>query len=228
METKFLISFIIGILNIFLGIVIYNKNRQSLNNIFYGLMCFAGGMWGIFMSFLWITKDENLVNNFVVRGMYLFAILAPLFYLLFAYNFPLKSFIYSRKVLNFIVAIPIILIILILTSVLTMESITFSGDSVNSEFIASNFIFFVIYFFAYIIWGLAILLKKVGKDVFRSHKKAITYLIIGTISTFFLTGIVSVIMPLLGNSQYDWLGPIFLLVHFVVVGYLIFFEFRKY
>jgi len=228
MEIKFLISFIIGILNIFLGIVIYNKNRQSLNNIFYGLMCFAGGMWSIFMSFLWVVKDISFIRSFIIPATYMFAIPVPLFYLLFAYNFPLKSFIYPKSLLRLAVIFPTIFVILVITGILRIENAKFIEEDIfYTEVIFDIFLIFTIYFFGYVIWGLSILLQKFKKDIFATYKKPIIYLIIGTITTFCLTGIVSIIVPLLHSSKYDWLGPVFTSSHFIVVGYFIFFETRK-
>ena len=69
--------------------------------------------------------------------------------------------------------------------------------------------------------GLKILFKKycVAEGVCKSQ---IRYLMIGTALTFLTTGIVSVVLLLFNNFQYDWLGAIFLSIHLLVIGYFVF------
>jgi hypothetical protein len=69
--------------------------------------------------------------------------------------------------------------------------------------------------------GLNILFKKyiVADGVYKDQ---IRYLMIGTTLTFLTTGIVSVVLLLFYNFKYDWLGPIFLSIHLLIIGYFVF------
>jgi len=226
MIVKFTIVFIIALLNIILGVVIYKKNTKSKSNIYYTLMCITGGLWAIFMSWLLIERNLYVLENFVIKGIYIFGTLPPLFYLLFAYNFPYKLKVYSKRVISLIYFIPAVFILLILFGFFKMESVVIIDNILNQKSVHLDYTCFTLYFFTYILWGLVILVRKIKRDP-GSYKNQIRYLIIATIGTFITTGFVSVILPLFNNFTYDWLSPLFLLIHFGVAGYLIFYYPKK-
>ena len=225
MIIKFALTLIISLLNIFLGIFIYKKNSKNASNIFYSGLCITGGLWALFMAFLLIVKDLNILEN-VNKGAFIFGVLPPLFYLLFAYNFPYKLKVYSKKIIYLIFLVSTVLFILILFGIIKMETIEVINGKVIRSSIFYDYLIYTVYFFGYVLWGFAILLKKFFKDS-GIYKQQIKYLIIATISTFIFTGTVSIILILFNIFNYDWLGPIFTLIHFIVVGYLIFYKSPK-
>jgi len=225
MIVKFVITYIIAFLNIILGVFIYTKNRKSLGNIFYCLLCVFGGLWAVSMALFLIIRDPFIINNIINRAVYFSGIFVPLFYLLFAYNFPYKLNKFSNSFIRLLYIIPSILGIIVLIGVFKTEIIEVSGGSLVHYTIFQNYLIYTIYFFLYVLGGLAILLNKLTKDI-GVYKTQILYIIFATILTFIIIGIVSFLLPLMNNYTYDWLGPIFTLIHFMVVGYLIFIKSR--
>jgi len=223
MIIKPILIFIVSLANIILGILILRKNIKNPSNIFYFLMCLTGGSWGLVKSFQLVATNVYLHDILITKLIYIFGMLAPLAYLMLAYNFPYKLKEYSKKLIYFIYLLPIFLIFLVIIGLLKMQNVSIINNQVHLDVILRDFIIFAIYFFIYIFCGAIILLKKylTATDI---YKYQIKYLIIATLATFLTTGIVSVILLIFNNFTYDWLGPIFMLIHFIIAGYLIFYR----
>src|SRR3989339_1668649 len=177
------------------------------------------------MAFLYIFKNDFLMQV-ALKCTYLFGMMPPLFYVIFAYHYPYKFWNYTQFLINIVFITPIILGILFLWGILNLQE-AFIQNGVLQQIVHFNsFLIFSIYFFGYILWGLIILIIKIRRDT-GFYRGRISYLIIATISTFIVVGIVSIILPLFNNWSYDWLGPILPLIHFLVAGYLLFYKVNK-
>ena len=138
-----------------------------------------------------------------------------------AYNFPYRLSLYSKKLLSIIYSIPIVLVILVLAGILKKETDIIINNVLYRQVNLFDFSIFAAYFFAYVIFGALILLKKYH-SADGIHKIQIKYLFWATLGTFITTGYVSIILLLFNIFTYDWLGAMFLLIHFGIAGYLIF------
>lgn len=224
MEIKFIATLIIALLNIFLGVFIYRKNRQNPGNINYAGMCVSGGLWALSMAALLLVSSQGQLD-IVAKLTYIFGMLPPLFYVMFAYHYPYRLWVYPKFLIRLIYTIALALILFSSLGTINFEISVFNNGVYTQQSVWPGFLIFAIYFFAYIIWGLFILFKKFHRieGIYRINIK---YLIAATFSTFIITGTTSVILPLLWTFAFDWLGPIFTLVHFTIVGYLIFIKSR--
>jgi len=220
MSIKFIIAIIIALLNIFLGLIILRKNYKNPSNIYYAGLCMSGGLWALFQSLLFIVNSQ-LFLDFVYKCIYIFAIFPPFFYLMFTYHHPYKLWVYPQWLIKLIYFLPLAYFCLILFGFMDFNVVRFINGTATQNIIFNNFLFFTIYFFFYIVWGILILFKKF-KNTERVHRIHIKYIIMATVITFIITGIVNVIMPLLDNFTYDWLGGFFILINFICIGYLIF------
>src|SRR3989339_250422 len=142
------------------------------------------------MAFLYIFKNDFLMQV-ALKCTYLFGMMPPLFYVIFAYHYPYKFWNYTQFLINIVFITPIILGILFLWGILNLQE-AFIQNGVLQQIVHFN-----------------------------------SFLIISTISTFIVVGIVSIILPLFNNWSYDWLGPILPLIHFLVAGYLLFYKVNK-
>ena len=220
MSVKFIIAIIISLLNIFLGLIILRKNYKNPSNIYYCALCVSGGLWAIIFASYLIINSQILFDYFI-RATYI-CVLVPLFYLIFVYHYPYRLWVYPEWLIRLIFIIPSLLVFFIFSGILRLEEVVNIDGLLKAKTIFPNFLFFVIYFFIYIIWGIVVLFKKF-KRIEGVYKINIKYLITATGLTFLLTGLINVILPLLfGTFFLDWLGPIFTLINFVIIGYLIF------
>jgi len=225
MDIKTISILIIAFLNIFLGIWVYKRNRENLANINYALLCISGGLWAIAIAFIYFA-DNNQLLHYAIKFTYFFAFFPPLFYLLFAYYYPYKLWSYSSKLLKIIIITPIVLEVLFVSDLLKIQEAILINGILKQQVIFNDFLIFAIYFFGYIIWGLVILFKKLNHDI-GIYKIRVKYLVIATITTFIIIGITSIILPLLNNFDYDNLSPFFILIHFIVAGYLLFYKVKN-
>lgn len=225
MEIKFIATLVIALLNIFLGIFILKKNPKNPGNVYFCGLCVSGGIWALTMAWLLVINNQAALNV-DLKLTYIFGILPPFFYLMFAYHYPYKLWLYSRKVIGLIYFLTTFFLLLVSVGWFNLEDSSVVDGLVRQSAIFPNFLIFAIYFFFYIIWGLIILIKKY-KNIEGVFKVNLKYLIAATISTFIITGITSVIMPIFDSFSFDWLGPIFTLVHFTTVGYLLFYKLKN-
>jgi len=220
-DTKNILILIIGLFNIALGFAVYLKNRHNSSNFWFFMMCLFGGGWGVMKAVQLSVLNLYFQELFIGRVMMFFGIMAPLGYFMLAYNFPYKLKIFSKKLLFFIFTGTSILELSTLLGVLIYVKVLIINNTLHRDIILFDFSIFAIYFFLYIIFGTSILLNKYH-SADGIHKIQIKYLLWATLGTFITTGFVSVVLMLFNIFTYDWLGAVFLLIHFGITGYLIF------
>jgi len=188
-------------------------------------MCLFGGSWAIDKAFQLSVMDINWQDYYFVKSTYIFGTIAPFAYLMLAYNFPYRVRAYSKKLFYLIYSIPAVLIILVILGILKKNDSFIINNTLVREVNLIDFSIFAVYFFLYVFCGFFILLKKY-LSAQGVNKLQIKYLMIATIGTFMTTGFLSVILPWFNIFTYDWLGAVFLLIHFGFVGYWIFIKNR--
>ncbi|MCX6784689.1 MAG: hypothetical protein NTV81_01990 [Candidatus Komeilibacteria bacterium] len=221
MDTKNLFILIIGLLNIFLGLVVYLKHHKQPVSFWFFVMCLFGGGWGVVKAFQLSVMDIFWQDHVFVILVYIFGILAAFAYVMLCYHFPYKDKIYSKPLTFFIYFVPLVLIVLGLLGIIKIHENSIIDNILYREIRFTDFLVFGIYFFVYVFLGAGLLYKKyLSAD--GVHRIQIKYLLIGTLGTFLTTGYVSIFLLLLNNFKYDWLGAIFLFINFSITGYLIF------
>jgi len=221
MDIKSLFILIIGVLNIFLGLVIYLKHPRHLPNFWFFIMCLFGGGWGVVKSFQLSVMDIFLQDHIFVNLVYIFGILSAFSYLIFCYYFPYKVKIYLKSVSFLIFLIPLVLVVLGILGIIKIHDNIIIDNILYRDIRFVDFLIFAIYFFTYVFFGAGLLYQKyLSAD--GVHKVQIKYLLVATLGTYLTTGYVSIFLLLLNNFRYDWLGAIFLFFHFAVTGYLVF------
>ena len=221
-----IIALIAGLANIILGIIVLRKNTKSPNNIWFFLMCLFGGSWGVTKA-IQLSLMNIYWHDLIISKLVMFlGILAPFAFLMLTYHFPYKTKIFSKRLQFTIYLIPAILLILTLTGVFEyMKAFIMNGD-LNWDVVLFDYSIFSIYFFLYVLCGFVILLKKHFKSG-GYQKIQIKYLMIATISTFITIGFVSIILVLFNNFRYDWMGALFMMIHFTVLSYYLFYRFDR-
>lgn len=216
-----IIILIVGLLNVILGFVVLAKNQRNHSNIWFFIMCLFGGGWGVMKAVQLTVLDVAMHDLWIARIMMFCGIVAPAAYFMLAYHFPYKLKTFSKEKMFLIFIAPVVMVILTLAAIFTYTENSIVAGSLHREIIFGEFLIFAIYFFVYIFFGLNILLKKYKLSE-GLNKNQIGYLMMATISTFIFVGFCSVILMLFNIFTYDGLGALFLLIHFLIVGYLIF------
>jgi hypothetical protein len=221
MNTLNIIILLASVSTIFIGFLVLIRSYKNPSNLWYFIMCFFGGLWGLMKVVQFSVMDVYWHDLLISRLVMFFGALAPISFVMMTHYFGYKLDKPSRKNIYFIVFIAGIVAILNLLGILRHADISIVDDNLHREIIFGDFLIFALYYFIYIFFGFYILLKK----YFTSEgvtKIQIKYLIYGTVGNFLTTGVVSIILLLFNNFSYDFLGPIFLLVNFFFIGYLVF------
>lgn len=225
MLFKFIVTFIITLLNIFLGVFIFYKNKKSKINRYYSLLCLSTALWAFFCSFLYLTTNVQFIQIYILPAIYFFGALPPLFYLMFAYHFPYIKSRYSPVVLGLSWLITSLIAILSLLGIMKMEEATLVNGQIVENVIFYNYLIFSVYFYLYIIWGFILLWQKY-QVVSGINKLQLNYILLGTAITFLIISVFAIVLPLINYFGLVNLSPLFTLINFFVIAYLIFIKNR--
>lgn len=222
MLYKAIITLIVALLNIIIGIIIFRKNPKNKSNIYYAALSISAGLWSLSMAALaYSNRTWEAANEWA----YIFGILPPLFYLLFACHYPYQLSERPKFLLPLIYFVPVVLLLSGIFGIIDFISVTVVDGVYVEKAIWPGSLIFTVYFFIYILLALIVLFKTAGK-VEGIYKSNIKYIIILTLSNFIITGTVSVFLPMINIAAYDWLGPISTLINVIFIGHLLFFRNR--
>ncbi len=209
---NFLMIFVAAI-NVLLGLVVLIKNYKKVINILFSSFVFLISAWTIMIAMMFITKS-NIMGNIA----FIPASVLPLFFLLFTYYFPKKTF-EINKVALFIISIPSLFFCLISPTALIIKDYYFNEGQMIVKY--GNFYTpFLIYFFAYASVSLYIIYRK-ASILTGLHKTQLRLLFFGTLIFTALAIIFNLILPLFiweGAANY---GPIFSIIMIVSTTYAI-------
>jgi len=217
MEIKYLVLILVAFLNLLLGIFIIKRNHRSKINLYFGSLCIIGGVW-TFSMFLLYNLQNLVVLDFIVRLMVATSTLMFLLYFLFSIQYPYP---YPIGRTWLVTVMPVILVIMSLLGFLTVEQLYFSDGRLIEQTIFSNFFIFSVYYIIYLFLSFYVLFRKffVSQGTQRMQLK---YILIFSGTTFVIMTFFSVILPLINGYFKDWFSPIFTLINFFAIAYLIF------
>jgi len=222
MDIIIFLLILVSLINLFLGVFIFKKNPKSKINLFYFLMMLFAVLWTIslIVYYFHISNGSILLT---VKLANFFALFITLFYGYFSYYFPFKS---SQKV-KITLNVFTILVLLINSAVLFYDDfLLYSGllpREITNVFCYS--IFTALFTMIVIVSSIVLLKKKrISEGIIR---KQINYVLYAVLISFILGSATNLIPGFFNYYQLSWLGPIFTLINFSVVGYLIFYKSSK-
>jgi len=210
---------IVPFLNLVIGFWIIKMNSKLASNVFFGLLCISAAFWTLGMGLLHFLTDFYILEVYILKLTVIFSALIPMFYLMFATAYPFETKIFSRRL--YLITIPLIIIILVALDYFRVENIYFEQGRLIEQVVFKNYVIFAIYFFSYLALGFYFLIKKYF-TLASIYKKNVKYILFSTLITFLVVTFLSIILPLVNKYFYDWYSPIFTLINFTVIAYLIF------
>ncbi len=212
-----ILLFLVGLLNLFLGLIVWMKNKKAPANIWYGLLVISGALWtfGI-LGFLYVNNIETAKH--FVRFYYLIAALIAYEFLFFSIYFPFKK-IKVNFLFRFITFIPVLFIIYFLyfTNYHFSQIIIMNwGKDVT---LGSAYIFYVFYFTFYIVASFIIWLIKY-READKISRLKLKYVFIGTSTALIFGSFFNLFLPFF-NYRYVWAGPFFTIIMFGFIFYAI-------
>ena len=201
MEIASLILLILGIVNLFLGLIIFLKNRRNLINILYGLLALSVTVWCFAIYFFRISVDVTL---FWSRIAYLSAAAIAFFFLYFTLYFPFKIKINYLGHLFFIIYF-LILIGLIIGTEEVLKSYMMVNNTHGILF-GKAYILYSLFIFVFFGLGFLILILKYLKST-GITKLQIRYVLMGGLLTAIIATITNLVLFGIGVFKYNWMGP---------------------
>lgn len=216
-DTENILLILVFILQVFLAVFIWVRNKKSSINIWYSLVIFFGALWtvGIFIFRYTSSLEMALVW---ARFYYIVAAVIGYTFLHFAINFPV-NLNKESTLLKIVTFIPVLIIAYFLFFTNQhLNNITWVswGKEVT---LGTAYIFYVIYFAAYILTAFFIWAKKYEKSS-KINRTRLKYVLVGTGSTLIFGTIFNLFLPIY-NYKYIWAGPPFQILMTSITVYAI-------
>ncbi len=215
---KVVILLLVGILNLFVGILILTRNIKKVNNIgFFGLSASMAG-WIIGIAGFLFSKSYK-ISFFWAKIYYLFPLVIAFFLVIFCKTFPDKKISKLLLLILFLgflaLALP-----LELTKGFITSSLLYHDWGKQIVLNIKEYIFYGAYIIIGFIYSLFLIYKKSkslpGLYAIQSLFFFVGFSIAATLGLTF-----NLFLPGIGNYQLIWLGPIFSGVFILFVSYSI-------
>jgi len=191
-----------SILNFFLGILVFVRNRKNIvNTIFLGF---------IISVLVWILSnylvDKSYTYNsafFWTKMTFIGSYFIPAFLLFFTIVFPLRREI--KKLNRFLIFVPALTFTLLMLSNLIVKGVEDINIHPIVPIFGSFYYLFVLYFLIYIILSFIYLIKSYKYSI-GIQKIQLRYLFFGLLISVFFGITTNLLLPLLGNSRFSNYG----------------------
>jgi len=195
-----------------LGYFVYIKDKENQVNKSFAIVSFSVAIW-VFSAFMfWVSNVPLLWGRMMFVGPIILAGAFPYFIYVFPpTNLPLtffKKIIFSIPVLVFLATVP--------TNFIVKEIISPSREVIYG---IGNAIF-GIYFLLYMGYGFITLVKKY-MNTRGINRVQISYLLLGTFLSAVAGTVTNLLLPLLGTSRFNRLGPSFTIIFVAITAYAI-------
>jgi len=216
MPIESVLLIIIAIINIVFIVVISSRSKSSTANRLFIAAIFFNVFWALGDAVFYGASDASLARTgsqvFFISPMF-----TAYFLLLFARAFYDEKRMHISKVL--VLAVPPVAaaIVIAFDSTFLLESLT-TTDNINSFTVNRlEFIIYTLYFSLY--FGLSYFLlyrrSRIKKGI---EKEQLRYIFYAAIISSFLAMLSNLSLPLLGYTQFIWLGPLFTMFYILIVA----------
>ena len=202
------------ILNLILGGFVLFNNRRNQVNISFAL--FTLGISGWNLCILLLRLQPSLLWG---RLAFAFPSLIPASFVIFAHLFPSVEKDSKSKLILFSSVLALFFLIISLFSNLILQDISISQDTVESVR-GPLYPLFSIYFLVFTVLAFYLLWRKYHKAV-GVTKIQIKYIFVGILFFALFAIGTNLILPILGLSKYNTIGPSFSVVMIAAMAYSI-------
>lgn len=208
-----------GVVIFIVGMIVYRRDPRRMSNIFFLLLCTSCALWGIAIGVLVLTIKSQLFLPIAVL-VYFFSATIPITFLFFALTLSTER-ISLLKFQLILAIIPIILIegAILMPGFIIQEVLSKPNVPIIIHF-GKGFPFFMAYLIFYLLWSLAILIKRYqeGAGIFKAQLRHVLFVSVIAVTLALTTNL---FLPLWGIfTVFAW-GPIFVMVALLGIGYLI-------
>lgn len=215
---------------ILLTIVLFNgslvwllqKSQRNIQNILFALAISSNVLWTLGTAMF--ISSHTLYSANLWLGFFLIAPLFTAYFLLvFTFFFPTNSKLSTRnKTISIVLTVPLLVlsVLILLNQNLLIANTVLSTNASSLTYFEVNKFWYTIYtayFSVYFFWSYVVLFNK-SRIKGSRHKIQVRYVLLAAVISSFLAMITNLNLPLLGNGNYIFLGPIFTVGYLIVVG----------
>lgn len=210
----------IAVANIFYGLIVYSRNRDSSTNVLFFVLTLAVSAWGITM-FLYRSATTPEQATIIARTVYIAAASIPIAFLYFVKTFPSLSIPETLK-RNWWLPLPYLAVLTISALPLLITDVQLrTGDEHFIVFNKTLHILYALYIFTYFGYAYVLLalryFKKTGLE-----RVQLGFIFLGTFVATSIGVVTNLLLPLFDNFSFNWLGQIgtFAMISFITYAIL--------
>ncbi|MBI2050811.1 MAG: hypothetical protein HYT31_03310 [Parcubacteria group bacterium] len=215
-DPRDIVLLVFGGLNLVLGFLIFARLARSRINVAFGLVTLGIFGWSLGLAFFESTDTLSHALNWA-RLYYISAAFIAYVFLLFARAFPYAKNPISR-LSEAALGVPFLAICIMVFTPLHIEAL-FIQPWGKDVILGWGYVVYTVYFIMYM--GIAFfLLWRKGRESIGIRKLQIRYVLLGTLITTAGGATTNLILPLVGDYRYIWLGPLFtlFLITFIAIA----------
>lgn len=210
---------IVAFINLFLGVLIYLKERKNQSNIFFALVGVCVFLWALSRAFFEIFKIGDFIY-FWAGLLYVSAAFIPLFFIFFTYVFPTGKIPFSKEQILGIIFPTFASVAFVLMPGMVISNISLAPDGYKIIIFGVGYFYYFLYIVGYFLWGFANLIKKYRKSE-GVEKIQLKYVFWGTFTASFFGVFTNLILPIFSYFKFFWLGPVMTVIMVVFIAYAI-------
>jgi signal transduction histidine kinase len=205
---------VLGVINILLGVVVWLRDQRKLSNISFLGLAFSVGVWCIGIAGFYGAGTTEAALNWT-RLYYAAPAALVSFLVLFALTFPDKPLGW-RTIAYFLLPFTMFSVALLINPNFLVQSIVFVGEVQDVTLNTATYLLYCLFIVTYFLIGLGTLAynrKRTG-----AHNRQISLFLVGSIIPAVLGVTFNLILPLLGNYELIWAGPLATTIFAMFVG----------
>ncbi len=211
--TLIIVTFIV----LGLGFAVILNSREKLNRLYFlNILTIIG--WAVAMMYYRLSTPESILDW--TRLLYVAASLIASNFLYFTYVFPKYERI-SLKIKSFIFVPNIVLIGLCLFGNHIIKGAAVNPSGENLIFWGDLYIFYVLYILFYFNLAFYRLFRKRFKVTDKLEKTQLTFVILGYVSSGFISFTTNLILPSFGIFILNWMGQVSTVLMAISAAYAI-------
>lgn len=218
MDVRDIVLIVTGIFNVFLGFLIYLRNKNSQVHLSFTFFNFSLAGWALGIVFFRIATDPNLALVWA-KSYYIAASFIAASLLYFANVFPEGKVLSLKKKLLIIIPSVIHALLIWIPGYLT-HKVIIVPDGNEMVLGKIEYAIYTIYFIPFFYGALLILWGKYRR-YYGSLKRQVLFVLLSVLLASIFGVVFNLILPWFGNYRLIYLGPPFTMIIFWIVTYAI-------
>jgi len=208
-----------GFINLLIGaLLMFAREKTSVSDRLFGLIAFSIALWALSRVLFEVAHDPYFVQLWAVL-LYMAASLIPMFFFFFTLSFGKEKVEISKtgKIFAILSYLGIIVAVLVPGFIFT-DIVT--RDNIRVIILGDGYWVYSLYIVGYFTAGFIILISKYirATGIQRIH---LGYVFLGTFLASIVGVFTNLVLPIFGNFQAFWFGPVATMIMVVFVSYAI-------